>query len=405
MTPRRPLKRFVDPARPITYGIVQAGEDVEGGVPYIRPVDMSGHNGVDVARLRTTAPEIAAAYKRSAIRGGDIVVSIGPSFGKTMLVPDELTGANLTQGTARVAVQPRVSGRFVRWALQSGEAQAYWETGVAGATFRALNLGPLSLTPIPVVSEQEQRAIADFLDRETAKIDALIEKQNELIGLLRERRSAVIDRTLEGFPRARMKWSVMLSQTGPFGTQLSAHEYTTGGVPLINPTHITASQVVADPAVSVTPEKARELRRHRLLPGDIVLGRKGEVDKAALVGPELGPALCGSDSMLIRTDVDECRPEYLWWFFQSASCHRQLESMSVGATVTGLNQSAIARLLMPRAPLDQQTRVAAKLKRVTTKIDALIAKTEDFISLTRERRAALITAAVSGQIDVLGEAG
>jgi type I restriction enzyme S subunit len=178
-----PLKRFVDAHRPITYGIVQAGEDVEDGVPYIRPIDMDEHNGVrDPAALRKTAREIAAAYTRSTVRPGDLVVSIGPSYGKTMIVSSELDGANLTQGTARIAPGPDVEASFIRWALRSSTATEFWDAAVAGATFRALNLEPLSRTPVPAWTLREQRGISDFLDAATARINALVEKKRHMVG-------------------------------------------------------------------------------------------------------------------------------------------------------------------------------------------------------------------------------
>jgi type I restriction enzyme S subunit len=199
--PHLPLKRFVDPLRPITYGIVQAGEDVVDGIPYIRPVDMVGNEGVpDPNLLRRTAPEIAAMYKRSEVRAGDIVVSIGPSFGKVMIVPPELAGANLTQGTARAAPGNDIEGRFLYWALQSHHAIAFWESEVSGATFRALNLEPLGRTPIPRLPLCRQVAIADYLDRETTRISAVVERlggsasspPKSLSGLLLEKRRALI---------------------------------------------------------------------------------------------------------------------------------------------------------------------------------------------------------------------
>src|SRR5258708_7031643 len=83
-----PLKRFVETSRPITYGIVQAGEQIDDGVPYIRPIDMTDHDGVrEPENLRRTSAEIALAYRRSTVHPGDIIVTIGPSFGKTMIVP------------------------------------------------------------------------------------------------------------------------------------------------------------------------------------------------------------------------------------------------------------------------------------------------------------------------------
>ena len=85
------LKQIVDQNRQITYGIVQAGPNKKGGIPYIRPADMTDEVGVkDYDGLLRTAPEIAADYERSKIKAGDIVCSIGPSFGKLMLTPEAL---------------------------------------------------------------------------------------------------------------------------------------------------------------------------------------------------------------------------------------------------------------------------------------------------------------------------
>ncbi len=169
-----PLKRLVNPRRPITYGIVQAGEDVEGGVPYVRPVDMRPFaRDIDPSVLRTTSSEIAEQYRRSTIREGDLVVSIGPSYGKLLLVPRRLAGANLTQGTARVAPARHVDARFLQWALASVPARAYWDAAVGGATFGGLNLRPLARTPLRLMSSIDQVEVADFLDRECGRLDEL----------------------------------------------------------------------------------------------------------------------------------------------------------------------------------------------------------------------------------------
>lgn len=204
------LKRLTDQLRPITYGIVQAGPHYEGGVPYIRPADMADETGVvDEANLKLTSPEIADSYRRSAVKEGDIVISIGPSFGKVMIVPESLEGANLTQGTARVACSPKVLARYLFWCLRSEFCRSQWEAAVGGATFRALNLGPLAETDIPVHSLDDQKAIASFLDKETSKIDLLIDKvggrsaakvsrQGSFLALLMEKRDSLINAAILG---------------------------------------------------------------------------------------------------------------------------------------------------------------------------------------------------------------
>jgi type I restriction enzyme S subunit len=197
---RTHLRRLVDRRRPMTYGILQAGEPVEGGVPYIGPSDIIGE-GASPERdaLRTTASEIASAYRRSILAGGDVVVSIGPAYGKVAVVSDDLAGANLTQDTVRVALLPEVAyTRFVVWALLSRQTADYWDYQIMGATFRRLNLGTLARTPIPLAPLDEQRRIASYLDEQTAMIDALIAETQRFIELAWERRAALITAAVTG---------------------------------------------------------------------------------------------------------------------------------------------------------------------------------------------------------------
>jgi type I restriction enzyme S subunit len=197
--PRVPLKRIVDPARPLTYGIVQAGDDVPGGVPYVRPMDMVEHTGVpDPTALRTTSPEIAQAYQRSTLQPGDVVVSIGPSFGKTMVVPQDLAGANLTQGTARVAPAKGFLAEYIQWSLRAPQAIAHWETAVGGATFRALNLEPLGQTPVFMATEADQQAMIQALRVTQREVARLLEMTGMLINRLSERRQALTTAAVTG---------------------------------------------------------------------------------------------------------------------------------------------------------------------------------------------------------------
>ncbi len=96
------LQDVVQDGTIVTYGIVQAGEEFPGGVPYIRTGDIVGGE-IPTGRLRRTDPQIAARFTRSRVDSGDVVISIRATVGTTALVPVALQGANLTQGTARIA--------------------------------------------------------------------------------------------------------------------------------------------------------------------------------------------------------------------------------------------------------------------------------------------------------------
>lgn len=192
------LKKLVDPARPITYGIVQCGPNVPDGVPYIRPVDMSDEAGVDPESLQRTSHEIASTYRRSTVRPGDLVVSIGPSFGKVMIVPEELEGANLTQGTARVAAGRDAAPEFLYWCLRSYTAWAAWDSHCSGATFRSLTLTTLSECALPLPPLNEQCQIAEHLQGATAHLDSVTVVARNVVKRLHDLRTALISAAVTG---------------------------------------------------------------------------------------------------------------------------------------------------------------------------------------------------------------
>ena len=413
-----PLKRFVDPARPITYGIVQAGPDVEGGVPYIRPVDMEEHRGVpDPVALRTTSREIAATYGRSRIQRGDVVVSIGPSFGKTMLVEDlRLEGANLTQGTARVAPGPGVYGRFLQWALQSGQAVAHWEASVGGATFRALNLGPLAETPVPRWELRSQRVIADYLDTETARIDALIAKKEALSQGVNERLGAMVSRSLGGdqpwrtdaLPSLPEAWEWIAARhifpTVTVGVVVNpSHYFTEVGVPFIHGTDIRLGEIDQSSLKHLSDEDSRgPLAKSRLQSGDVIAMRVGEPGRAAVVPPELEGANCASVIIFKRSGMLDS-----WLvaeFLNSSPGRAQVEMAQYGAAQGVLNVSDALAIRFPVPPLDVQRVLREQLGETRRSARVLIEKLSAQIALLEEHRQALITAAVTGELEVPGVA-
>ncbi|HRD74867.1 MAG TPA: restriction endonuclease subunit S, partial [Hyphomicrobiaceae bacterium] len=157
------LHSVCDPERPITYGIVQAGEHIPDGVPYIRVSDMARPELTQVGMLRT-APWIAERYTRSAVITGDIVFAIRATIGKMRFVPAELNGANLTQGTARIAASADADPRYLYWELQSRAAIEAIEKASKGSTFREITLGRLRTIPVRLPPLHEQRRIVAELD-------------------------------------------------------------------------------------------------------------------------------------------------------------------------------------------------------------------------------------------------
>jgi type I restriction enzyme S subunit len=191
------LKRLVPADAPITYGIVQAGPDIENGVPYLRTSDMAGTSFPRNGYLKTSH-EIAWSYRRSEVRTGDIVVAIRATVGKALEIPDFLSGANLTQGTARVRPSDRVRRGFLLYALISQRVQQRWVAISKGATFREITLDMLRRLTIPVPPVKEQESIEALLDAGVSVLSDTVAKTKDAVELLLEYRSALITAAVTG---------------------------------------------------------------------------------------------------------------------------------------------------------------------------------------------------------------
>jgi len=159
-----PLAEAVQAGTDVTYGIVQAGEEFPGGIPYIRTGDIVDGE-IDVSALRHTDPAIASRFIRSTVRTGEIIMSIRATVGTTAVVPPCLDGANLTQGTARVAPGKNVNGVYLLQYLRMPSTQAWIQRQVKGATFREITLARLRELPvlIPPMAIQDKFAAKAML--------------------------------------------------------------------------------------------------------------------------------------------------------------------------------------------------------------------------------------------------
>ncbi|MBO0494645.1 restriction endonuclease subunit S [Pseudomonas sp. Marseille-Q1929] len=191
------LKHVVDPNTSITYGIVQAGPEFEGGIPYIRTSDMSG-KALPISGYPLTSPEIDESYARSRVRPGDIVMSIRASVGKCLPVPDELKVANLTQGTAKISAGQGITRNFLLAFLNAEATQNYFDLMAKGATFKEITLDALRRTPVLLPPAGEQIKIDQFVARNADLLNETCKQAIQSLSLLQERRSALISAAVTG---------------------------------------------------------------------------------------------------------------------------------------------------------------------------------------------------------------
>lgn len=156
--PTRPMIELVDPARPISYGILMPGPEQLEGVKYVRVVDMQS-GGIELSGIRRTTEAISNIFRRSLLKAGDLLMSIRGHVGRLAIVPPELVGANITQDTARLAIVG-ADPIFIRECLRTEGFQRWMAKHTKGVAVRGINLTDVKLMPIPTPGLDRQREFA-----------------------------------------------------------------------------------------------------------------------------------------------------------------------------------------------------------------------------------------------------
>jgi type I restriction enzyme, S subunit len=238
-------------------------------------------------------------------------------------------------------------------------------------------------TPCPPATEQA--AILRFLDHTDRKIRRYIRAKQMLIKLLEEQKQAIIHRAVtrgldadvrlkpsgvEWLGEIPEHWEVVpvgaisiLLQTGPFGSQLHQSDYISGGIPVINPSHMVDGRIAHDPEIGISAEMAAVLSRHAIKPDDILIARRGDLGRCALVSSREDGWVCGTGSMLLRCRKNMILPKFFRIIFSSSGIAEELQLSSIGATMANLNEGVVARQRIPLPALEDQAMIIGHLEK------------------------------------------
>jgi type I restriction enzyme S subunit len=293
------------------------------------------------------------------------------------------------------------------------EQQAHGIIGMVHVT-----KGNLGAVNIPLPTPPEQTAIAAFLNRETAKIDALVAEQRWLIDLLREKRQAVISHAVtKGLnAKADLKPSgidslgdVPAHWTAPLSlkrvadrvvvgiAEAAAYAYVEVGVPILRSMNVRAGKLVGD-LLYLDPAYSTDRDSKMLHAGDLITVRTGHAGVTAVIPKELDGCQCFT--MLVTTLKAEMHPQYFCYWMNSLYANYYFGLEAWGSAQPNISVPILQDIPVYAPPFDEQVAIAAFLDEATAKLDTLTATAETAITLLQERRAALISAAATGKIDV-----
>jgi type I restriction enzyme S subunit len=182
--------------RPITYGIVKMGDYDDNGVKALRCSDvLAGY--IEEKNIRTVTKELSNEYKRTILKGGEIVINVRGTLGGCSVVPNYMAGYNIAREIAMVAVANAIP-KFVMYNLLSNTFKSYQEFSLRGVIYVGLNINLLNKYVLFLPNLDEQEVIVKYLDNKCQEIEKSIEKRNRLIKNLQEYKKALIYEVVTG---------------------------------------------------------------------------------------------------------------------------------------------------------------------------------------------------------------
>ena len=369
--------------------------------------------------------------RKGRLKEGDILFMNRGEIGKLALITNAHAGANLNSQIAYLrSYKSEVVNKYLLYYLACSSVSGLLASMKMGSVLTQFPIGDLLEIYVPLPSDTEQQKIANFLDHETAKIDTLIEKQQQLIALLKEKRQAVISHAVtKGLnPSAPMRNSgvewlgdvpedwVILSvrsliraeflktQDGNHGEQHPvAAEYVDAGIPFLMANNVQKGKISKDDCKYISLKRANKLRIGFAKSGDVLLTHKGTVGEVGIIPESIDEPywMLTPQVTYYRFDHKEYFNKYFYMLFQSKFFQEQLRVIG-GKQSTRAYVGLVAQgdLLLVVPPFDEQIQIYTNLERSVDKYEYLISKAESTVTLLNERRTALISAAVTGKIDV-----
>jgi len=305
-------------------------------------------------------------YKQFLLRDGDVVIAMTDlaDTPKILGVPTVIktNGKNilLNQRVGKLIIKDRniVHFPYLQLALNFPKVRAVYKKFAGGGL--QINLGKKDLLSIelPLPPLPEQKKIAEILDA----ADSLRQKDQQLVehydrlsqSLFLDMFGDVFNNT-KGFSIALFSELVEKVQIGPFGSQLHKCDYVENGIPLINPVHIVNSKIIPNHAFSLRTEKYKSLPNYHLKAGDLIMGRRGEMGRCALVTEKEDGFFCGTGSLYLRLN-NKVTPLFLMKTITSKSGKEYLERNAQGVTMMNLNKKIILNIEIGLPPIELQNK-------------------------------------------------
>ena len=299
--------------------------------------------------------------------------------------------------SAYIVIRPKshINPQYINYLLKSCDNMKVLH-GMGEGIRQTIKFEDIGNMPLLCPNKEEQDIVVAYLDAKCAAIDEAIERHKKIIEKLEEYQFSKISSQTSYLPLVKIGRFLTSIQTGPFGSQLHSEEYVEGGVAVINPSNIKNGNIFIDNQCTITQEKAEELSRHMLVQGDIVIARRGEMGRCAVVKNE--GMICGTGCFVIKCGK-KILPEYASICIRSNRSIEYLTMNAIGTTMANLNTEIIASCPIPYCEISMQEKILAEIAEITQNYQLAISKYNTIITRLEEYRKSIIYNAVTGKID------
>ncbi len=392
----------------------------EGDIPWVSPKDMKAGR-VNDTQDHITQEAVAESSTRLVKPGSVLMVVRSGILKHTIPVATNEMEVALNQDLKAITPDDSLHSRYLLYLIEGRNDTLLLKWTKSGTTVESLNQQRISNTEIPVPPLGEQRAIATYLDRETERIDALIKKKEQLIDLLEEKRTALISRVVtKGLDAdvemqdSGVEWLGEIPadwDTGKVGYLCRdvadgphhSPDYVEGseGIPFLSARHVKVDRWALDDDLKYISEEDYNEFCSRVTPekGDVLYTKGGTTGIARVVDLDFRFHVWVHVAVL-KPKTENVVPGYLAYSLNSKACYNQAQLFTRGATNNDLGLTRLIDIQLAVPSLSEQRTITKRLDEETAQIDALIKRVEDGVERLEEYRTTLISAAVTGQIDV-----
>ena len=373
-----------------------------------------------------TATATQEEIEKFHLEAGDVVITKDSESWNDIGIPAyvEATEQDFVCGYHLAFLRPNsllLDGRFLFRCMQSRPVALQLELEATGITRYGLPKSAIGSALIPLPSIKTQRLIADYLDRETARIDALVAEKEKMLVLLEEKRAAIISRAVtRGLdPNAPLKpsglnwlgdipahWETrrlkyLVSKIGSGVTPRGgAESYQLEGIPLLRSQNIHFDGLRLDDVVYIDTDTHMSMSNSKIYNGDVLINITGaSIGRCFYIENFEGEANVNQHVCIVRPTL-KMKTKFLYLILRSNIGQHQIDISQSGSGREGLNFESLGNFIVVILPISEQQNIIQGLEVITKQIDDLLNKIQTSIELLKERRAALITAAVTGKIPI-----